>query len=143
LICAHTGRPGAILAAQGRLAATDAAHLATMELFGAMIGNSDMHLGNVSFFTEGRFALAPIYDMLPMHLAPTARGEVLRDWPAPTAPGFTHDNCSQWLLAASLAERFWRSVRGDERLGGRLNPAADLFLAALSMARQRCELLMP
>jgi hypothetical protein len=134
---------GTTLAAQGRLAQADAARLATMELFGAMIGNSDMHLGNVSFFTDERFALAPTYDMLPMRLAPAGRGEVLRYWSAPAMPGFTHDNRSHWLRAASLAERFWRSVTNEGRLGKRVDPAADSFLEAISLARQRCELLVP
>jgi hypothetical protein len=134
---------GATLAAQGRLAPADAVRLATMELFGAMIGNSDMHLGNVSFFTDQRFALAPTYDMLPMRLAPAGRGEVLRDWPMPAMPGFTHDNCDRWLAAAGCAENFWRSVTADRRLGGRLEAAAELFLVALSFAKQRCKLLVP
>ncbi len=43
--------------------------------FGVLIANTDMHMGNLSFFSApGQpCTLAPAYDMLPMALAPTAR----------------------------------------------------------------------
>ncbi len=48
--------------------------------FGVLIANTDMHMGNLSFFSAPgqACALAPAYDMLPMALAPTAAG-ALRD----------------------------------------------------------------
>ncbi len=38
--------------------------------FGRLIGNTDMHFGNLSFFVDGQlpFQLTPNYDMLPMLL---------------------------------------------------------------------------
>jgi hypothetical protein len=41
------------------------------DLFGRLIANSDMHEGNVSFFTRGALCIeiAPVYDMLPMFFA--------------------------------------------------------------------------
>lgn len=53
--------------------------------FGALIGNNDMHLANLSFFFDGFKVqgLAPIYDMLPMVLMPK-QGELLDPkWQAP------------------------------------------------------------
>lgn len=43
-----------------------------VELFGRLIGNSDMHFGNLAFLLDGTrpTSLAPIYDMLPMHYYP-------------------------------------------------------------------------
>lgn len=46
--------------------------------FGTLIGNTDMHSGNLSFMAEhGRpYQLAPAYDMTPMAFAPTAGGDL-------------------------------------------------------------------
>ena len=46
--------------------------------FGTLIGNSDMHSGNLSFVAErGRpYNLAPAYDMTPMALAPRTGGGI-------------------------------------------------------------------
>lgn len=47
--------------------------------FGRLIGNTDMHLGNVSFHVSSSILrLAPAYDMLPMGYAPLPGGEVPR-----------------------------------------------------------------
>lgn len=53
---------------------------ALLHAFGTLIGNTDMHAGNLSFIAEaGRpCTLAPAYDMLPMGFAPTPGG-ALRD----------------------------------------------------------------
>jgi HipA-like C-terminal domain len=53
----------------------DAATLETVRLvdtFGSLIANTDRHFGNLAFFDhyDGRFRLAPVYDMLPMLYAP-------------------------------------------------------------------------
>lgn len=134
-------RLGAALAADGRLSAADADRLAGMELFGAMIGNSDMHLGNLSFFTEGRFALAPCYDMLPMRYAPAGRGEVLAALP-PAMPPFSYGNRVLWREAARWATDFWQAVAAEPRLGGRMTEIATAALAAIAEAQARCELLV-
>jgi hypothetical protein len=44
--------------------------------FGTLIGNSDMHSGNLSFVSEhGRpYDIAPAYDMTPMTFAPRSGG---------------------------------------------------------------------
>ncbi len=62
------------LAAQKRLAADEAKAVRALLEFGQMIGNTDMHFGNLSLWADdpaaGRFALAPLYDMLPMRWRP-------------------------------------------------------------------------
>jgi hypothetical protein len=67
------------LARRGKLSAPQATQLHTLLQFGRMIGNTDMHSGNVSLFVagaslkeiaEGAFSLAPVYDMLPMRWKP-------------------------------------------------------------------------
>lgn len=46
--------------------------------FGTLIGNTDMHAGNLSFISDqGRpYQLAPAYDMTPMAFAPTPSGDL-------------------------------------------------------------------
>ncbi|NAW01246.1 HipA domain-containing protein, partial [Salmonella sp. hn-h4] len=46
--------------------------------FGMLIGNTDMHAGNLSFISNhGRpYHLAPPYDILPMGFAPRAGGAI-------------------------------------------------------------------
>jgi hypothetical protein len=52
--------------------------------FGTLIGNTDMHNGNLSFITEpGRpCTLAPAYDVTPMAFAPRSGGGLPNDLPA-------------------------------------------------------------
>jgi hypothetical protein len=58
------------LAAQRRLDPADARAVRALYEFGHLIGNTDMHFGNLSLWADdpaaARFALAPLYDMLPM-----------------------------------------------------------------------------
>lgn len=95
---------------------TDAATLrdvARLHAFGELIGNSDMHAGNLAFWLADTlpFRLAPSYDMLPMLFAPGASGEVIdRPFrPLPPAP----ENLPVWREAAAWAEEFWSSVAED------------------------------
>jgi len=62
----------------------EAAYLQVQKLyaFGMLIGNSDMHPGNLLFFVDDvtkplpEFTFAPLYDMLPMSLAPRPSGQI-------------------------------------------------------------------
>jgi hypothetical protein len=64
------------LARQRRLPAEASAQVRAVMQFGRLIGNTDMHFGNLSLFVApgdvaaGRFTLAPVYDMLPMRWRP-------------------------------------------------------------------------
>ena len=67
------------LARQGRLGAQDAQRVLLLLQFGQLVGNTDMHSGNLSLFAhgsslreiaKGHFSLAPLYDMLPMRWRP-------------------------------------------------------------------------
>lgn len=57
---------------------------ALLHAFGTLIGNTDMHNGNLSFTSDDGFpcALAPAYDMLPMGYAPLASGSLPSRLPA-------------------------------------------------------------
>lgn len=89
--------------------------IARLWYFGQLIGNTDMHDGNLSFTpVEGGLALAPVYDMLPMMLAPQ-RGIELPDraleavLPMPSEQG-------RWRSAARAAIAFWTAAEADERI---------------------------
>jgi hypothetical protein len=81
--------------------------------FGNLIGNSDMHAGNLAFYPAGEMlALAPSYDMLPMLYAPSRGGEVPAPAYDPQLPLPGHERT--WLAAASAAVRFWEACGGND-----------------------------
>src|SRR5690606_31739953 len=86
--------------------------------FGQLIGNSDMHDGNLSFrsgHVSGApgFRLAPAYDMLPMFYAPNARG--IPETPlqmSTAAPVWS----VLWDQALRAAQSFWTQAAADPRI---------------------------
>ena len=67
------------LARQGRLPLSQAQAVTDIFRFGQIIGNTDMHSGNLALYVQGRalqellegkFSVAPVYDMLPMRWRP-------------------------------------------------------------------------
>jgi len=84
--------------------------------FGGLIGNSDMHLGNLAFWFDDTFPfrLAPAYDMLPMLWAPRVGDATPAPEFAPTPP--LPADREVWSEAAALAEDFWQRVASDERV---------------------------
>ncbi len=88
--------------------------LAWAETFGAWIGNTDMHLGNVSLAPgQHTFELCPLYDMLPMALAPV-RGELPEvELRPPIRDGL---NRLAWEPAGRAAVAYWRMLAEDAGL---------------------------
>ena len=72
--------------------------------FGTLIGNSDMHNGNLSFMSEhGRpYALAPAYDMTTMAFAPRSSGGLPTSIAAPN-------------IAADVPNDVWRRAEDSGR----------------------------
>ena len=89
--------------------------------FGRLIGNTDMHDGNLAF--RPGLALAPAYDMLPMAYAPMRGGELPnREFaPAPPAPA----EAPVWRLAAEAAVYFWNTCAEDTRIGADFRRICD------------------
>lgn len=87
-----------------------------LQAFGELIGNSDMHPGNLSFFLHDTLPLrvTPSYDMLPMLWAPGPQGEIANRAfaPAPPVPALVEP----WRDAAGMVEDFWERVVGDARI---------------------------
>jgi hypothetical protein len=67
--------------------------------FGVLMGNTDMHAGNLSFVSDtGRpYQLAPAYDMTPMAFAPNSSGKLNNTIPS-------------LALHASVRNDFWRQA---------------------------------
>ncbi len=88
--------------------------IAWLEAFGGWIGNSDMHLGNISLApSRARFELLPVYDMLPMTFAPV-RGEVRDVGLKP--PIRTAVDEELWRRAGVAAIDFWSAVAADDQI---------------------------
>lgn len=87
-----------------------------LQAFGELIGNSDMHPGNLAFSLGDTLPLrvTPCYDMLPMQWAPGAQGEIVNRpcAPAPPVPSLLET----WRDAAAMAEYFWERVAADPRI---------------------------
>lgn len=94
----------------------DAAHLRLLDAFGALIGNTDRHYGNISLLlVDDDWRLSPTYDMLPMLYAPVNGELVERDFQSrPLQP--TAHTLSEWPRARALALAFWSSVADDARI---------------------------
>jgi len=113
------------LARQGRLAAIGAAQARALLDYGRLIGNTDMHSGNLSLLTsreglaKGRFELAPVYDMLPMCWRPDPNLGGAADY-APFEP----DPTSAASPARAPAREFWSGLAAGERVSPALRRVA-------------------
>jgi len=100
------------LAAQRRLPAEAVPQVRAIQQFGRLIGNTDMHFGNLSLMVarddaaRGRFTLAPIYDMLPMRWRPDPATGELGLLP------FTPEPVDLQSAARPVATQFWRRAAG-------------------------------
>lgn len=110
------------LAADGHIRPEAAASARLLWAFGTLIGNTDMHNGNLSFVAEhGRpYELAPAYDMTPMAFAPRSGGG-LPDTIPEAAIHASVDN-STWRLAEAMAQGLLVRVRNTAGFSQRFAP---------------------
>jgi hypothetical protein len=129
------------LAAEGHVTRDAAAGAALLYAFGVLIGNTDMHPGNLSFIGAGRpYELAPAYDMLPMGLAPSAGGAL----PAQLTPPNLRPEVppAAWRRALGLAEAFMARVQADTRWSPRWAPCVAALAQHQASARAQIERLV-
>jgi hypothetical protein len=105
--------------------------------FGRMIGNTDMHFGNLGFFLDDALPLqlAPGYDMLPMLYRPAANGSIApREYqpPTPLPAALPH-----WRQTAAWAATFWRRVADHPQLSPDFRRIAIDNQARLDSLRRR------
>lgn len=117
---------------QGLISAEDAETMQKLEAFGRMIGNADMHLGNLSFFHEQtiNLRLAPVYDMLPMLFAPRASGHIPNEVPEirlVTPPAIEH-----WQAMFPIALRYWQQILELPQPDESFNTIAVKFIERLN-----------
>jgi hypothetical protein len=105
---------GEELLQQEKISVADFEKIQCLDLFGALIANSDRHLGNLSFFVEsnGKFCLAPVYDMLPMLYFPKV--EVVERGFTPPLP--VPSIARAWRVALPMALEFWGLVSGHKHV---------------------------
>lgn len=105
--------------------------------FGRMIGNTDMHFGNLGFFLDDALPLqlAPSYDMLPMLYRPAANGGIVpRDYqpPTPLPAALVH-----WQQAAAWAVTYWQRVAQHPEVSADFRRIAGDNQTRLTSLRQR------
>ena len=128
------GDAGELLLAQGWVDPHTPALLRAIWAFGKLIGNADMHKGNVSFvpgltFVGPTLRVAPVYDMLPMMYAPLAGGELPTSAFGPSLPKPAERDA--WLLAYPAAQSFWQSAADDQRISKTFRDACGRNRAVL------------
>ena len=123
------------LVAEGHVnpeAATDSARLWA---FGVLIGNTDMHAGNLSFIhhDDRPYRLAPADDMLPMGFAPRIGGAIINKLRAASlAEVITGDI---WRKALVLAEQFFSAVSHGDRFSANFIPCIHALHQHLDTAK--------
>lgn len=115
------------LARQGKLSADDAEAATFLLHFGRLIGNSDMHSGNLSLFargntlldiSKGNFSLTPSYDMLPMRWKPDVSIGI-QDYDS-----FGVDDYISTKAVRAAAVDFWRTLSTHPHISNSLKAVA-------------------
>jgi hypothetical protein len=117
------------LARQGRLPPVEPDRIKALLEFGRLIGNTDMHSGNLALFVElddlarGRFTTAPVYDMLPMRWRPNPVSGGWDDY-VPFEP----DERSRKGPAAGPAAVFWDRLLACDAVSTEMRSMAGRML---------------
>jgi hypothetical protein len=111
--------------------------VARLHAFGELIGNTDMHGGNLAFWLNDELplTLAPVYDMLPMAWAPGPQGEIVerRFAPAPPLPGDEEN----WRIASDWAAEFWGLAAESDGLSAEFRSIAGEAVGIVRQLRDR------
>lgn len=115
------------LAAQQQFDKGDEALVETVQHFGRLIGNTDMHSGNLSLHVDKaklarpRFKLAPIYDMLSMRWRPDLMSG------AAEYSAFEPNALSLQSSACGMAHSFWRALADCRDVSNDLRRVAHIM----------------
>lgn len=110
--------------------------------FGTLIGNTDMHSGNLSFVSEhGRpYGIAPAYDMTPMAFAPRSGGGLPDTIPEANIHASVANQT--WKRAEQLAHTFLARIIATPEFSQRFEPCLSALkhhIATASTKIQRLE----
>ena len=125
------------LAAAGHVTPDAVSGAALLWAFGILIGNTDMHAGNLSFIShQGRpYQLAPAYDMLPMGFAPRSSGIII-DALSPATLTASIEGAI-WIEALRLAREFLGRVKDCTRFSPRFAPCIEALAKHIEEAAGR------
>lgn len=118
------------LAELGHLPRQDAQTVQVLLYFGRLIGNTDMHFGNLSLavndmsrLSNPKFSLAPCYDMLTMAYKPGEfRGDLSYDPLEMPRQPLGAD--APWQQAMTMAKEFWRVLADTKAVSPAMRSAA-------------------
>lgn len=125
------------LVKQGHVHPDAAINAARLWAFGMLIGNTDMHHGNLSFISShGRpYQLAPAYDILPMGFAPKSGGGMVNTLrPALLVEAIDGEI---WHDALDLAENFFALANDSHHFSANFAPCLKALRSHLDEARGR------
>jgi hypothetical protein len=127
------------LAASGEICSEAVDSAALLWAFGTLIGNSDMHSGNLAFVSEhGRpYNIAPAYDMTPMAFAPRSGGGLPDTIPDATIHASV--NNETWLHAEELAQKFLSRVMSETGFSHRFRPCIVAMELRIKTAKAKIE----
>jgi hypothetical protein len=127
------------LAAQGHVTTEAVSGAALQWAFGILIGNTDMHAGNLSFVNlQGRpYQLTPAYDMLPMAFAPRSSGVIVNTLPPATLTAAIDG--ATWREAQRLATAFLTRLRDSTAFSARFTPCIEALAGHIDEAAGRID----
>ena len=110
---------------------------ALLQAIGTLIGNTDMHTGNLSFIAEqGRpYSLAPAYDMLPMGFAPGSSGTIPSNLPAATI--YADIAPETWRRAEQVARTYLDRLRHEPAFSPSFQPCLATLADHLKGAAEK------
>ncbi len=105
--------------------------------FGVLIGNTDMHAGNLSFMSDtGRpYHLAPAYDITPMAFAPSSGGKLNNTIPSLALHASVRNDF--WRQALALAQSYFATLRDSHGFSQDFDVCVDALEAHLENAGQQ------
>lgn len=125
------------LAELGHLPRQDAQTVHVLLYFGRLIGNTDMHFGNLSLavtdmtrLANPKFSLAPCYDMLTMAYKPSEFKDEL-GYSALEVPRQPLGADTSWQQALTMAKEFWETLANTQAVSSGLRQAAENQLRLL------------
>jgi len=118
------GQAAVRLCERERICEEDARRLRWLDAFGALTANTDRHQYNILFFPgEGALTLAPAFDHVAMHYAPSSDSQVQSN-PMPL-PVQTAETLDVWESARAAAAEFWSRAGDDHRLSDDMRQVAS------------------
>lgn len=125
------------LASVGQVHADAVKGSALLWAFGTLIGNTDMHAGNLSFtqLDAPPYPLAPPYDMLPMGFAPRSSGALINTLPPASLCAAVE--AAIWRDALELAQTYLARVSDCKAFSPNFLPCIDAMRRHIDDAKLR------